>query len=211
MRGGFEQFDGPLKALSEQAAEQAMPGRVLNVRPGLIIGPHDPSDRFTYWVGRVARGGEVLAPGLPNAPLQVIDGRDLAEWIVRMVEGRHTGIYNATGPDYPLTLGGMLEECKAVTGSDARFAWVADQFLLDQEVRPWSEMPLWLGGRAEMGGLLNVDCRKAFAAGLTFRPLADTIRDTLAWDATRPADQERRSGMQPEREVELLRAWRAQS
>lgn len=205
---------GPLKALCEQAAERALPGRVLNIRPGLIVGPHDPTDRFTYWPVRVARGGEVLAPGHLRTSVQVIDGRDLAEWTVRMVEARQVGAFNATGPDYELTMERLLEQCKAAAGSDARFVWVDEQFLLDNEVKPWTELPLWVAGDGHMAHLLRIDCRKAFSAGLTFRPLAETIRDTLAWNATRPADEdtdeEPRAGMKPEREAELLRAWRAQ-
>jgi 2'-hydroxyisoflavone reductase len=201
---------GPLKALCEQAAEQAMPGRVLQVRPGLIVGPHDPTDRFTYWPTRVARGGEVLAPGQPHAPVQFIDARDLAKWTVRMVEARQTGTYNATGPDYELELGRLLEECKAVSGSDARLVWADESFLLGAGVGPWIELPLWIAGRPAMAHLQRVSIRRATDAGLTFRPLAETIRDTLEWDATRPAEEERGAGLKPEREVELLRAWRAQ-
>ncbi|MEK7324009.1 MAG: NAD-dependent epimerase/dehydratase family protein [Chloroflexota bacterium] len=194
---------GPLKALCEQAAEQALPGRALNIRPGLIVGPHDPTDRFTYWPVRVAQGGGVLAPDGPNWHTQVIDVRDLAEWTIRMVEAKTTGVFNATGPDYPLTFGKVLDECKAVSGSDARFVWVDGKFLLDAGVQPWSELPLWLGG-----GDMTVSVNKAIAAGLTFRPLADTIRDTLAWDATRPSDREPRAGMKKEREEELLSQWK---
>ena len=199
---------GPLKALCEQAAEQAMPGRVLNVRPGLIVGPHDPSDRFTYWVHRVAEGGDVLAPDGPERPVEIIDVRDLAEWTVRMAEGHQTGVYNATGPDYPLTMGQVLQECKTVSGSDARFVWVDQQFLLDAGVAPWSELPLWIPDDPEGGGVFGVNCDRAIAAGLTFRPLTETVRDTLAWDATRPADVERRAGITREREAQLLQAWR---
>ena len=201
---------GPLKALCEQAAEAALPGRALNLRPGLIVGPHDPTDRFTYWPVRVARGGDVLAPGRPDRQVQIVDARDLAEWNVRMAESRQTGVYNATGPDYVLTMGRLLEECKAVSGSDARFVWVDGQFLLDAGVTPWTEMPLWIPQREDAtGSLLAVNCSKAFAAGLTFRPLAGTVRGTLAWDATRPAGVERRAGLRPEREQELLDTWRA--
>ncbi len=199
---------GPLKALCEQAAEQAMPGRVLNIRPGLIVGPYDPTDRFTYWVHRVARGGEVLAPGRPEYLVQFIDARDLAEWNVRMVEAEQTGVYNATGLDYPLTMGQLLEECKTVSGSDAQFTWVDEQFLLDAKVQPWMELPLWIPeSDPNSAGFSAFDCGKAIADGLTFRPLAETIRDTLAWDATRPADVERRAGLKRERETELLEAW----
>jgi 2'-hydroxyisoflavone reductase len=201
---------GPLKALCEQAAEAAMPGRVLNVRPGLIIGPHDPTDRFTYWPRRIARGGEVLAPGSPEGAVQVIDARDLAEWTVRMVEGGKTGVYNATGPENPLTMRSVLETCRAVSGSDATLTWVDEEFLLNAGVAPWTELPLWVPAREEsMAGFSAVNCGKAIAAGLTFRPLADIVRDTLAWDATRPADREMRAGLKPEREAEVLAAWRA--
>jgi 2'-hydroxyisoflavone reductase len=193
---------GPLKALCEQAADAALPGRALNIRPGLIVGQHDPTDRFTYWPVRVARGGDVLCPDGPNWHTQVIDVRDLAEWTVRMVEAKAAGVFNATGPDYPLTFGKLLDECKAVSGSEARFVWVDGKLLLEAGVQPWSELPLWLGG-----GDMTVSVSKAIAAGLTFRPLADTIRDTLAWNATRPLDREWRAVMKREREEELLREW----
>ncbi len=200
---------GPLKALCEQAAERAMPGRVLNIRPGLIVGPHDPTDRFTYWPHRVAQGGEVLAPGRPEYLVQFIDARDLAEWTIRMVEAKQTGTYNATGPDYPLTLGQVLEECKRQSGSDSRFIWVDEKRLLDAGATPWMEVPLWVPESDPDAGCFNaINCTKAFAAGLTFRPLGETIRDTLAWDATRPADVERKAGIKPEREAHYLQACR---
>ncbi|HZO86929.1 MAG TPA: NAD-dependent epimerase/dehydratase family protein [Chthonomonadaceae bacterium] len=195
---------GPLKVLCEQAAEEAMPGRVLTIRPGLIVGPHDPTDRFTYWPHRVAQGGEVLAPGRPEQTVQFIDARDLAEWNIRLIEAGQTGVYNATGPDYPLTMGRLLDECKAVGGSDARFTWASQEFLQQEGVQPWTELPLWVPEEPDMAGFNAVNCDKAIAAGLTFRPLSDTIRDTLAWDATRPADREWRAGLKPERERELL-------
>ncbi len=197
---------GPLKALCEQAAEAAMPGRVLVVRPGLIVGPFDPTDRFTYWPRRVARGGDVLAPGRPERPVQIIDARDLATWTIRLIEQRQTGIYNATGPDYTLSMGHLLTECRSVTGSDAHFVWVDDRFLLDAGVGPWMELPLWIP-EGEMSGLLQVDCRKAWAAGLSFRRLAETIRDTLAWDMSRPDGVERKAGMAAEREATVLQSW----
>jgi nucleoside-diphosphate-sugar epimerase len=200
---------GPLKALCEQAAEAAMPGQVLNVRAGLLVSPSDPSDRFTYWPHRIAQGGDVLAPGTPVGRAQFIDARDLAEWIVRMAESGGTGVYNATGPGEPLTMGQLLDDCRAVSGSDATLIWVDEEFLLTAGAAPWSELPLWVPAReADMAGFSAVSCAKAIAAGLTFRPLADTIRDTLAWDATRPAVPELRAGLKPEREAELLAAWR---
>ena len=197
---------GPLKALCEWAVEEAMPGRTLIVRPGLIVGPYDPTDRFTYWPHRVARGGDVLSPGRADRVIQIMDARDLAEWIVRMVEARTTGTYNATGSDDGLTMGRLLEECRAVSGSDARFVWVDEQFLLDQGVTPWIELPVWMPGE-EYRGVLAVDVSRAVAAGLTFRPLADTVRDTLEWAANRSPEHEWKAGMTPERERDILQIW----
>ena len=212
---------GPLKALCEGAAEAALPGRVLTIRPGLIVGPHDPTDRFTYWPYRVAQGGDVLAPGRPERPVQFVDARDLAEWNLRMAASRRAGVYNATGPDDELTMGRLLEECKAVSGSDARFVWVDEAFLLEREVGPWMELPLWIPEtQTEMAGFMRVSCKRAIADGLTFRPLSETIQATLDWNAARPelrlAERDYgvplpRAGMKPERERELLEAWRTRA
>ncbi len=199
---------GPLKALCEEAAEAAMPGRVLTVRPGLIVGPHDPTDRYPYWPVRVARGGEVLAPGDPTQQIQFIDVRDLAEWTIRMVEMNTTGIYNATGPAQPLTMQHFLAACNAVAHHKADFTWVSETFLLEQGVGAFIELPLWVP--AAMAGLEQVDCQKAIKAGMTFRPLATTIEDTLVWHTTRPADHQWRAGLTAEREIQLLQAWHAQ-
>ena len=209
---------GPLKALCEQAVEQVMPGRALNIRPGLIVGPHDPTGRFTYWPVRVARGGEVLAPGRPERRIQFIDARDLAEWTIRMSESRQTGVFNATGPDRILTMKELLETCREVSGSDARFTWVDDKFLVEAGVGEWMELPLWLSESAPEAqrGFLAFNCDKAIAHGLTFRPLADTVRDTLHWamtlsetTATDASDDPEREkpGMEPEREAQVLRKW----
>lgn len=200
---------GPLKALCEQTVETALPGRTLIVRPGLIVGPYDISDRFTYWPVRVAQGGEMLAPNRPGHVIQVIDVRDLAEWNIRLVEARVTGILNATGPDYTLTMGEVLDTSKTVSGSDAQITWMTEEFLLGEGVGPWMEVPLWMPeSNPDYAGFSYFDLTKAFRQGLTFRPLADTIRDTLAWDATRPPG-ERRAGMKREREAELLAKWHA--
>ncbi len=199
---------GPLKALCEQAAEDIAPGRALNVRAGLIVGPCDFSDRFTYWPRRVAHGGEMLAPENPDIPTQFIDVRDLAEWIVRMVEQGTAGTFNATGPDYPMTIGQVLDASSQVTGVHPTITWMDDAFLLEQEVGPWMELPLWLPSSDESSvGFNYVDCSKAFGAGLTFRPLQDTIRATLEWAATLPPDREPRAGMSAEREAEVLARW----
>jgi 2'-hydroxyisoflavone reductase len=200
---------GPLKALCEQAAERAMPGRALNIRPGLIVGPHDPSDRFTYWPVRVARGGVVLAPGRPERPVQLIDVRDLAEWNIRLVESHTTGIFNATGPDHELTMGKILDTSQAENGSDAHVTWVSEHFLQEQGATPWTEVTLWVPEK-DNEGFSTVNVQKALGAGLTFRSLADTIRATLDWDATRPSGLERQNGIKPEREQAWLSVWHKQ-
>ena len=200
---------GALKALSEQAAEETLPNRVLVVRPGLIVGSYDYTDRFTYWAVRVARGGEVLAPGSPARFVQFIDVRDLAQWIVRMIERGQTGTYNANGQPDAMTMEMMLEECRMVSKSDAHSTWVSDRFLIKENVVPWTEMPLWLPEEdaPHMKGFMSVDCSKAFAAGLTLRPLSETIEDTLAWHAAHCSNTKLQAGIEPEKEQQLLRKW----
>jgi len=199
---------GPLKALCEQAAEQAMPGRVLNLRAGLIIGPHDYTGRFPYWVRRVAEGDEVLAPGKPDQPVQVIDVRDLAVWNIRMIEGRQAGVYNATGPEYRLTTRQMLEACQTAANSHPQFTWVDQDFLAKYEASPWDELPLWLPEGQDNDGMMQVNIDKALAAGLTFRPLVDTARDTLAWLNTVQTRHVRRpAGLALDKEARVLEAW----
>jgi 2'-hydroxyisoflavone reductase len=196
---------GPCKAECERIVLGLFPERSFVPRPGLIVGPHDPTDRFTYWPRRVAAGGQVLAPGDPGRQVQIVDGRDLGDWIVRMVEAGATGPYNATGPEYPLTMGRMLEACRAATGSGTELVWVGDEFLVSEEVGQWMELPLWLA-EPEVEGLLSVDVSRALDSGLSFRPLADTIRDTLAWRGD--AELNEGIGLAPEREAQLLRKWR---
>lgn len=200
---------GPLKVLCEKAAEAAMPGRVLVLRPGLIVGRNDPTDRFTYWPVRVARGGEVLAPDTPDFLTQVIDVRDLAEWNLRMAEQRKTGIFNATGPEKPFPLGNFLQICKQVSGSDATFTWVPEAFLLEKGVAPWMELPMWIPSNMEgLGqGLEQISVAAAVAEGLTFRPMADTVQETLAFARLRPEDHTWRAGLAAEKEKEVLAAW----
>ena len=200
---------GPFKALCERAIEETLPGRAIIIRPGLIVGPYDPTGRFTYWPTRVARGGDVLVPRSLDWPTQIIDARDLAAWSVTMAEGGAPGIYNATGPNYTLTFGEVFEACRAAAGGDARPVVVPEEFLLENEVAPWMELPLWIPDTLEHAGFAAVDCRRAIAAGLTFRPLPETVRDTLAWDRTLPPGAERGAGLSAEREAELLRAWAA--
>lgn len=199
---------GPLKVLCEQAAEAAMPGRVAVIRPGLIVGPHDPTDRFTYWPVRVTRGGDVLAPAPADYPVEFTDVRDLAEWMVTVAEQRIPGVFNASGPTGEATLGGLLETNRDISGSDARFVWADEKFLQENEVQPWSQLPLWIGNGPEYAGFSRFDSSRAIAAGLTFRPVAETVAATLDWAATRPADHVWRAGLSPEREAELLAKWR---
>ena len=167
MRASGYKTYGPLKALSEQEAEKAFPGKTLVIRPGLIVGPRDETDRFTYWPVRIDRGGEVMAPGNPSDPVQIIDGRDLAEWTIRMVEGRETGIYNAVGPDKPLGMGSMLDGIKGALGSNATLTWVPADFLKQQKVEAWSDMPVWTG---EESGMAQTSNKKAAGEGPHLSP-----------------------------------------
>jgi 2'-hydroxyisoflavone reductase len=198
---------GALKALCEDEVTRTFGSRSLIVRPGLIVGPHDPTDRFTYWPVRLQRGGVVLAPGSGDAAVQFIDVRDLAHWMVEMCEDGAGGIYNAVGPSPPVSFGGLLEECRAVARSNARVEWVPERFLLDRGVAPWTEVPLWVPDEPDSAGFDSVSGERAYAAGLTCRPVADTIRDTLDWHASLPEDRIWRAGLAAEREAELLREW----
>ena len=200
---------GPLKALSEQEAEKWFPKKTLTIRPGLIVGPGDETDRFSYWPVRIDRGGEVLAPGDPIDPVQFIDARDLAEWTIRMVESGETGIYNATGPERKLGIGETLETMKSALSSNARFTWASADFLEAQKVAPWSDMPVWIPPRGEEAGANRVSNKRALATGLSFRPLPETARDTLAWFKTLPQDRQShlKAGLTPEREAVVLAAW----
>jgi 2'-hydroxyisoflavone reductase len=204
----YGEMYGGLKALCEQALEEVLPDRVLSIRPGLIVGSHDYTDRFTYWVVRVARGGEVLAPGRPERYVQLIDVRDLAGWIVKMLERRETGVFNATGLPGELKMERMLEECKAVSGSDASLTWVSDHFLIEEKVQAWSEMPLWLPEDSiKSKGFMFVSCDKAVNSGLSFRPLSETIQDTLNWRRKNFPNEELKAGINSDKERSLLRKW----
>ena len=205
---GYKTY-GPLKALSEQEAEKWFPGKTLIVRPGLIVGPRDETDRFTYWPVRIDRGGEVLAPGAPTDPVQFIDARDLAEWTIREVENRETGIYNATGPAKPLGIGGMLDGIKGALNSNAKFTWAPADFLKQQKVDAWSDMPVWTGDES---GMARTSISRALAKGLTFRSLADTASEALAWFKSQPQGRQShlKAGLTPEHEAEVLAAWHKQ-
>jgi len=204
---------GALKALSERAAEAAMPGRVANIRPGLIIGPGDPTGRFTHWPVRMSEGGEVLVPGDGSTPVQYIDGRDLGAWIVRVIEQDTVGTYNALGPAKRITMKEVIDACNRAAGNKAKPIWVDAKFLEKQEVMPWMEMPMWIPNDGEDAAFGTMSNARAVKAGLTFRPILDTAKDTLAWLDTLPADERakvRSSGIKPEKEAKVLAAWKSQ-
>ncbi|HEU5065662.1 MAG TPA: SDR family oxidoreductase [Gaiellaceae bacterium] len=190
---------GALKVLCERAAADGFGGPTAIVRPGLIVGPHDPTGRFTYWPHRVARGGEIVAPAPANSQVQFIDVRDLGDWIVHLSENRVEGPFNAANRD--VTWEALLETCRSVTGSDAELVWVDPEFLIEQEVGQWMELPMWL---YEDTGLHATDISRAVAAGLTFRPLDETVRGTLDH-----ADTTGEAGLDREREAQLIAAWKA--
>lgn len=197
---------GPLKALCEEEAERAKPGRVCVIRPGLIVGKYDNTDRFSYWVERVSKGGDVLAPGNPGRFVQFIDAKDLAEWIILLAEKKATGIFNATGKPNETTMGGLLEAIKAETKSVAAFTWVSEEFLNREGVSPWGEMPLYIPESDEsLQGFLSANIDKALTMGLKFRPLGETIRDILDW--RKLSKSELKAGISAERESELLGKW----
>lgn len=204
---------GGLKALCEKAAEAELPGRTTVVRPGLIVGPGDNSDRFTYWPARADRGGEILAPGSAQDPTQFIDVRDLAAFLLTCIERGHVGIYNADGAPGALTMGALLRESQKAAGKKSTLTWVPADFLEAQKVSPWGDMPAWIPARGEYAGFGRTSVSKARAAGLSYRPLRETVRDTLAW--WRKLPEERRSkpkaGLSPQREAEVLKAWHAQT
>ena len=203
---------GGLKALCEQALATALPGQGLVARPGLIVGPHDPSGRFTWWVQRLARGGDVLVPGTPADAVQCIDARDLAAWLLLQAERGSTGTFNLTGPAAPLTMGTLLQtlrdtlrpDVQPTVQPDTRLHWVDEAFLLAQGVTPWTELPLWVP-RSD-AGLHAVDIRRALASGLHCRPLAETVADTATWAAAHDGPHAG-IGLAPEREAALLDTW----
>ena len=198
-----EESYGPLKVLCEREIEQGFGERALIIRPGFVVGPQDHTDRFTYWVRRMARGGEVLAPGDPRRLLQVIDARDLGAWMTSMLEDEQSGVYNANGPALPFE--DILSTCEQVTGGDARVEWVSEDFLSAEGVGE-EELPLWVPSEGGRRGDLVADSSKATTAGLEYRLLTATVADTLKWDLERPSS-EAREGLDPDRERELLERW----
>ena len=194
---------GELKAACDDLVLRELPGRALVIRPGLIVGPHDPSDRFTYWLRRIAEGGDVAAPLPQSRRIGFVDARDLAAFMLACAEGSRTGLLNAVGPiGDACTMGEFLQTCREVAGSDARFNWLPAEFLAEHAVEPPSDMPLFIPGQDDA-----FDCSPAARAGFTTRPLIDTVRDTLRWDDTRPRIAPLRAGLTRARERDLLAAW----
>jgi 2'-hydroxyisoflavone reductase len=204
---------GSLKALSEKEAEIQFPGKATIIRPGLIVGPGDETDRFTYWPVRLSRGGEYLAPGDGSDPVQIIDARDLAEWTIRMAESRTLGTFNATGPAHPLVMKQMLAGITGAIHADAKPIWVPADFLAAEKVQPWNDMPVWVPASGDTAGFAKRSISKAIAAGLTFRPLDITAVDALAWFKQQPAERQAKlkAGIAPAREQEVLDKWKSKS
>jgi 2'-hydroxyisoflavone reductase len=204
---------GGLKVLCEQETLRQFPGRGTVIRPHLIVGPGDGSDRFTYWPDRIARGGEVLAPGHPDDPVQWIDARDLAAFCVHALEQGQVGVFNAAGPYARCGVAELLHGIRATVSNEISFTWADRVFLAEHGIGGWMDLTVWIPPEGGYTGMCAIDSRKAVAAGLAFRPLADTARDTLAWwqqqdDARR---EKRRAGLSADREREILAAWHARS
>lgn len=211
LRADMSKYAG-LKAATEAETRKHFGANATIIRPGLIVGPGDETDRFTYWPLRMRRGGEVLCPGDGRDPVKFIDARDLGEWMIRLAERKARGAYNAIGPDYALDTAAMLYGIRASTTQGARFVFVPSDFLEAQNVSPWGDMPVWVPAAGDSAGFHTRSNAKAIAAGLTFRSLADTVAATLEWYDAQPEERRKagpRAGIKPEREVEVLAAWRA--
>ena len=209
--GANYEYYGALKALCEKETREAFGERATIVRPGYIVGPNDPTDRFTWYPVRAAKGGEMLAPGAPTDPLQVIDVRDLGAWMLRLGERRVSGTFNACGPKDRLTMGTMLDQCLAATGRKATLVWVPGDFLRARGENGEGKIPIWAPADGDTQGYHTWSNARAVKAGLTFRPLPETIADTLAWFRTLPAERQAdlKCGFSEKDEAELIAAWRA--
>ena len=199
---------GGMKALSEKFVQVSFPKAATLMRAGLVVGPGDPTDRFTYWPVRLHRGGRVLAPGTPKDPIQCIDVRDLARWTIQAIEEKHYGAYNLTGPYHQLTMGDFLDTVKETINSEAQLTWVDASFLEREKVAPWTDLPLWIPPDSDFRGFVRVDISKAVNAGLTFTPMATTVQDSLAWYRTIDEERELKAGLTRSKEVALLEKWK---
>jgi 2'-hydroxyisoflavone reductase len=196
---------GPLKALCEKAASDAFPGRAAIVRPGFIVGPDDPSGRFTYWPVRIDRGGEVLVPGAPSDPIQIIDVRDLGAWLITLVEDNTAGTFNACGPKDRLAWGDVLAACRKATSTANSLTWVPPDWLRRERV----SFPIWVPYLGGTRGFHTWSNARAVKAGLKFRPHAETVADTLKWYKSQPEDgRTKLAGPDATREAELLAKWK---
>ncbi|MFZ3588739.1 NAD-dependent epimerase/dehydratase family protein [Bacillus sp. DJP31] len=201
---------GALKALCEVEVKKTFPDRHLIIRPGLIVGPYDHTDRFTFWPKRMGSGGEILAPGDPKTPVLFIDVRDLASFVIQQLENKSIGTYHVTGPNEALSMGEFLGACQEALTPNARLTWVGEKFLDENEVKFWTDLPIYIPIGVGMDGFSSINTEKAFQAGLTVRPLKETIKDTYDWCLTRDENYEFLSGLQPERELRLLKSWNDQ-
>ena len=201
---------GPLKALCEQAAEAQFPGRVCTIRPGLIVGPRDKTDRFTYWPVRIKRGGQVLAPGDGQDYIQFIDVRDLAEWMIHCAENQVNGIFNAQTNGRDFTMSKLLNSCVETLNPDAQLNWVDSDFLEQHQVAPWRDMPVWIPAKGEYAGSGTMSSKKAYANGLKERPLKQIIADCYQWFSRLPTERQSqlRAGLTIDKEIQVLAAWK---
>ena len=210
LRDDMNKYAG-LKAATEAEARKHFGDRATIVRPGLIVGPGDDTDRFTYWPLRLSRGGEALCPGDGRDPVKFVDARDLGEWMIRLAENNARGAFNAIGPDYALDMAALLYGIRASTTAGATLTFVPADFLEAQNVTPWVDMPVWVPAAGDSAGFHTRSNAKAIAAGLTFRSIADTTAATLAWFAAQPEERRKaapRAGIKAEREAEVLKAWK---
>lgn len=205
------QYYGALKSRCESVVHSFFDGRALIIRPGLIVGPYDLSDRFTYWVRRFARGGEILVPGRPEHPVQFIDARDLAKWVVGLAEQRVTGVFNATGPARTTTMADLWRLMLKGTGSNGRLTWLPDDFLLKENVGEWQNLPLWIAEKTGWPGFMTINIDRALSHGLVCRALEDTVRDTLQWDRQRTQSDPLHAGLSADQEEVLYQHWLAQA
>ncbi len=209
----YDSFYPGLKASCEKTVEELFPGKTFIPRPGLIVGPYDYEGRFEYWCKRISEGGDVLCPDqLDRRKIKFIDCRDLTKWIVSMIESKETGIYNTTGPEENLTLKMFFDECKRVSGGDAKFIEASDEFLIKSRINSWRDFPYWIPMNDEnFKGVFDVKNDKAILKGLTFRPISETIKDTISWLASKKYSSETKVGLARTQELKLIKRIKKES